>query len=337
MTTSRRHLVVGSGSIAKRHIANLKRLFPGSEIGCLSSSGRALSTAEVRADVIFGSMDEAVGSQPEFAIVASPAPFHLRDALPIARAGIPVLIEKPVSSSLAVFRELATELGAYRDKIAIGYNLRFMASAIKFRELIAAQRVGHVHSVQVEVGQYLPDWRPGRDYRRGVSARADLGGGALLELSHELDYLTWIFGQFETVYCIAERSETLGLDVEDNVSAVLGRSGGPTVSLRMDFLQRDPNRGCKVIGEQGTLVWNILTNTITFADGPGEPMVLFSDRDYDRNQMYLAELEAFSEVARGRARPLVGLDDGACVLYLIDALRNSSETGQAVRIAEFAT
>ena len=75
------------------------------------------------------------------------------------------------------------------------YNLRFLPSLQAYRERIQFGVIGKVLSVRCEIGQYLPSWRPGSDYRQAVSASRALGGGALLELSHEIDYLRWIFGE----------------------------------------------------------------------------------------------------------------------------------------------
>src|SRR5690606_29956228 len=106
--------------------------------------------------------------------------------------------EKPLSDSLESFARAGEVLLENSAKIEVAYNLRFMPSAIRLKELLTEQIVGRIHSVSIEVGQYLPDWRPATDYRKNVSACKKLGGGVLLELSHELDYLTWLFGEFDS-------------------------------------------------------------------------------------------------------------------------------------------
>ena len=191
-----------------------------------------------------------------------------------------------------------------------------------------------MRSVSVEVGQYLPDWRPSSDYRKNVSAQRELGGGVLLELSHELDYLGWLLGGFETAFCIARNTGALEIDVEDTVDALLVRSDRLVVNVHMDFLQRAPVRTCKVVGQQGTLVWDILNNGIILRTGRDQSRVLFEDPDYDRNNMYLDQLRHFSRVAQGLAAPVIGLDDGLQTLCLIEAMRKSVATGQAVKIGD---
>ena len=328
-------LVIGSGNIAKRHISNLQRIFASARVACVSASGRVLQVEDVGENVLrFASIQEALATKPDFAIVASPAPWHIEHALLLLEQGVPVLIEKPVADSLERlngFRDLLIERASVID---VAYNLRYMGSAVTFKTLIDEGRIGALRSVSVDVGQYLPDWRPASDYRKNVSARRELGGGVLLELSHELDYLGWLFGRFETVYCSARNTGSLEIDVEDTVDALLMRADGLVANVHMDFLQRAPVRTCKVVGQTGTLVWDILNNRISLYTTRDEQSVLFDDPLYDRNDMYLDQLRHFASVASGRAQPAVGIADALATLHLIEAMKRSASAGQAVPVGD---
>jgi predicted dehydrogenase len=153
----------------------------------------------------------------------------------------------------------------------------------------------------------------------------------LLELSHELDYLTWLFGRFDKVFCIASNSGQLEIDVEDRADILLSR-GDLTAQVHMDFLQRRASRSCKVIGSTGTLHWDLIANRITL-DSPSGEEVLFSDPMVDRNDMYIEQLRGFIEVAAGRAAPRIKLDDGLAVLNMIEAMRESAATGRQVPLS----
>jgi predicted dehydrogenase len=337
MSALQNYLVVGSGSIARRHIANIKTLFSQANVGCVSASGRLLSLEEVGADTVYQSIEQALGAKPLLAIVASPAPFHVEQAAALLRAGVPVLIEKPLSDSLESFAGAGEVLLANSAKIEVAYNLRFMPSAIRLKALLDEQILGRIHSVSIEVGQYLPDWRPATDYRKNVSARKRLGGGVLLELSHELDYLTWLFGAFDSAYCVASNSGVLEIDVEDSAHAILRRKDGLVANLHMDFLQRAPTRICKIIGESGTLTWNLLRNSISLNAGQDAEKIVFNDPDYNRNDMYLDELSRFIKVATGELKPEVDIYQALDTLRLIEALKYSSRARQVVNIGDFAS
>lgn len=330
MSILRKALVVGSGSIARRHLANLRRLLPDAEVGCVSASGRLLAVGETVASVQLPSLADAVEWAPDLAVVASPTPFHLEHACLLLDVGIPVLIEKPLSDCLDRVHDAAPLLARHRNRIEVAYNLRFLSSARRMKVLIEERYVGRILGLRLEAGQYLPDWRPQADYRRQVSANFSLGGGVLLELSHELDYLTWMFGRFDKVFCIAANSGQLEIDVEDHADILLSRNG-LTAQVHLDFLQRRVSRSCKVIGATGTLHWDLVANRIVL-DGPSGEEILFSDPRVDRNDMYLEQLRGFIDVAAGLAAPRVTLDDGLAVLDIIEAMRESAATGQQVRL-----
>lgn len=326
------YLVIGSGSIARRHMANIKKLYSHVSVGCVSASGRVLSLEETGADVIFSTIEEALLAKPYLAIVASPAPLHVKHAAQLLRNGVPVLIEKPLSDSIKTFAKERDLLMACKSKIDVAYNLRFMPAAMQLKALVEQGVIGRIHRVSIDVGQYLPDWRPRTDYRKNVSAQEKLGGGVLLELSHELDYLTWIFGCFDTAYCVASNSGLLDVDVEDSAYAILNRDDGLVAVLHMDFLQRVPTRTCKIVGGAGTILWDILNNRLSLCTAGEEEQIIFSDPGFDRNSMYLDELARFVKVASGDLEPAVSVIDGLKVMSLIEALKCSASSGQAVII-----
>jgi predicted dehydrogenase len=323
--------VVGSGSIARRHIANLRHLLPQADVACVSASGRVIAPGETAASLCLASFDEALAWKPELAVVASPAPMHLEHAAALLETGIAVLIEKPLSDALSRHERLAARLTPWRDRIEVAYNLRFLSSCRRMEALLGEQVVGRLHSIHIDLGQYLPDWRPGSDYRRNVSANRALGGGVLLELSHEFDYVTHLFGRFDRVFCVTGRSGLLAIDVEDRADILLTRADGLVAQLHMDFLQRKATRRCKVIGEHGNLLWDLVGNSITLETGAGHE-VLFSEPDVDRNAMYLELLSGFIDLAQGRAAPRIAYEDGLEVLAMVDAMRRSSETGLPVQL-----
>lgn len=328
-------LVIGSGSIARRHMGNIRKMYPDARIGCLSASGRIMNPVElVEGVVIYTSLDNALADRPTMAIVASPAPFHVEQAEALVGEGIPVLIEKPLSDSFQRFNATANLLLEEQGTAVVAYNLRFLPSAGVTKQIIESGKLGRIHSVSVDVGQYLPDWRPASDYRNNVSAQRSLGGGVLLELSHELDYIQWLFGAVQNVYCVSRTSGTLELDVEDQIDALLTSECGLVINLHMDFLQRAPVRCCKVIAEHGSLEWNLLKNSVTLHRNAGESTIFFEDADYDRNQMYVDELAHFVAVANGSSSPFVTVAQGLSILKLVDALKHSSATRSVVSLKE---
>ena len=260
-----RILIVGLGSIGKRHLRIVREQIPKADIRVLRH--RPCQEVPEFADGCYDSLLEACKFFPQAAIIANPATFHLEIAGELVKNGCHLLIEKPLSVSLAGVEQLANEMMLKKLVLQVGYNLRFLPSLVYFKSLIHENMIGRILSVHSVIGQYLPSWRPGTDYRDGVSAQRDLGGGVLLELSHELDYLLWIFGEVNLVSAWLGRQSMLEIDVEDTACLVmefLPDTNGRLLmaSVNMDFVRHDTTRLCTVIGENGSLQWNGISGEV---------------------------------------------------------------------------
>lgn len=325
-------LVVGSGSIAKRHITNLRNLFPHVSVICVGASGRMLDPAEVGASKTASDIATAIGQKPDFAVVASPAPYHLSHADELLAANIPVLIEKPLCTSVRECEDM--DLRRHTAGIGVAYNLRFMPAAQTVKKLLDDGVVGPISTAFAEVGQFLPDWRPGSDYRKGVSARSELGGGALLELSHELDYLNWFFGPFFRALGVIRSAGNLEIDVEDTVDVLLQKRGGQLVHVHLDFLQRHPSRHFKAVGATGTIKWDLIANKVVLFRSDGSTEQVYADPNYDRNQMYIDQMIAFIDFVKGAADFESSLDSSMEVMRLVESIRISSEQSAWTEVEE---
>lgn len=331
-----RLLIVGLGSIGTRHARLVRELIPDVRIIALRHrSGPNMSATGVEFSV--SSLDEALQFRPQAAVIANPASLHLDVALPLAQAGIHLLVEKPISSTTHGVSELIDVCRARGINLMTGYNLRFFPCLQRFRALLEENRVGRVLSVRAEIGQFLPSWRPGTDYRRTVSANAALGGGVLLELSHEIDYLRWLFGEVEWVSAIQRRQSGLEIDVEDTAHLVFGfahpTGEAPVIAaLSMDFIRHDTTRSCTVIGETGSLRWNALAGTVEIFEQDGNAWQTLFVHQHQRDESYLAEWRHFLKCVNDGGPPIVSGNDGLAVLRVIEAARRSSATGAVVAI-----
>lgn len=324
-----RVLVVGSGSMGQRHLRVARSLLPDADIRVLSR--RPLPDLPQGANGCLTKLEDAADFAPQIAAIANPAPFHIETAKFLLSLGANLLIEKPLADSPLGVKEMLGYAHECRRFVQVGYNLRFFPSLAMFRDHITAGTVGRVLCARAEVGSYLPDWRPATDYRNGVSAQRALGGGVLLELSHEIDYLRWIFGEISHVYADLGNQGSLEIDVEETVQMILSFVGnqegcGLTANLSMDFLRRDRVRQCFAIGERGTLCWNGLTGCVElFVEGADRWETLFAEPE-ELERSYIGEWEHLLDCIRQGATPLVSGDDGLTVLQVVEAARRSSES-----------
>jgi predicted dehydrogenase len=325
-------LIVGLGSIGRRHLANLRRLAPAADITVLRhASASDADTIPHGADRVVHDLSDALAADPGFAIIASAAPFHVPAAAVLAAAGVHMLIEKPLADSLDGVDDLLEACARERVVLMVGYHLRFDQSLLRVRREINDGAIGRVVGIRAEVGQYLPDWRPSSDYREGVSARRDLGGGVVLELSHELDYVRWLCGEIESVQAVTGQLGGLEIDVEDVAEILLRFEDGAIGNVHLDMLQRSSTRSCKVIGTDGVLSWNGLdgqASIFTAQDGQwSELCAPTSDR---RNDIYEAELAQFLRCVDSGADVPVDGATGRRVLEIALAVKEAAATGRLI-------
>ena len=288
-------LVVGSGGIAARHIKNIRKQLPDSEITlCRSSRGGAAiydKSAVAAANRVSYCIEDALRTKPRLALICCATSAHIDYALALARQGVHIFVEKPLSNSLDGLSELEEAVKKNKLAFLVGYNLRFSKSLVYFHNLIHDEKIGSVVSVRIEVGQYLPDWRSG-DYRDSTSAQRHLGGGVVLELSHELDYFSWIFGKPSSVYANLSKRSDLDIDVEDSADILVETKKGVTGLIHLNMVQRKKSRSCIVIGTKGFLTWDGMSQTVNGSTAKGDRM-FFSGGKCDIKQSYAEELRYF--------------------------------------------
>ena len=197
--------------------------------------------------------------------------------------------------------------------------------------MLINKKIGQILHVQVDCGSYLPEWRKGQDYRQSVSAKSDLGGGVLLELSHELDYIQLFFGEMKSVSAKIQNSGTLDINVEDSVDMIFASEQGYSVSVHLDFNSRNTRRECIARCSNGDLIWDVAANKVIWqpAGGLEEVGMYKNDPDY----IYREQLKHFFDCIENKKLPSVSLDDGAIVLNMIESAKKSHKIGKKVAIA----
>lgn len=331
---SSRVLIVGLGSIGQRHLRLARTLLPDADIRVMRH--QASDDVPQHANACITSLKEALDFAPGIAVIASPSVFHMQTAIPLAHAGVDLLIEKPLAASLENVEQLLRLSSANGTVVMTAYNMRFLFLLRRFRDLLGEGAIGDVNSVRCEIGQYLPSWRPEIDYRKSVSANRALGGGALLELSHEIDYLRWIFGEVEWVQATLSRQSSLEIDVEDTAHLTLGfaSKGGRSLigTLNMDFVRRDTTRICLAIGESGSLCWDAISGTLKIFEAGSNIWRELLKTPPQRDESYLGEWLHFLTCVARRAPPLVSAEDGLRVLEIVEAAKKSSASRTQVTL-----
>lgn len=323
-----RILIIGAGSIAQRHLQNLRQLVPEAQLTVLRQKEEPVPGAAR----VTTRLDAALATMPDIAVVACPTPWHLDYAKELATRGISFFLEKPPAMDPGGLAELEV-LCQRRDATAmVGYVLRFSHTLAAARERVQSGKIGRPYYLRAAIAQYLPDWRPDTDYRTGVTAKKTLGGGALLELSHELDYARWIMGEVASVQAWLGRVGDLEIDVEDAVEIILHFQSGAVGSIHLDLLQRDGLRECRINGRDGSLLWNYTEDTLACYDPANGTWQKESMGGEDRNEMYLAEMRQFLLSVKEKTPPPIPLADAMKTMRLIQAVREAATTRKEVRV-----
>ena len=323
-----RFAIVGSGSAGARALQVLRELRSEAEVLVVS---RHPATGEGFTPT--SSLEDVLAFGPDAVIVAGPATTRADVLRQIGTLDVPVFIEKPLAHTLGEALAVIELLRPVVDRSQLGYNLRFSESLIVFRDLVRGGRCGKVLRFNAETAQYLPDWRPEKNYRESVSAKANLGGGVLLELSHELDYLRWTFGEWDWVSAWTGRTSSLEIDVEDAALVTIGIEGDQAASqvvgqLSLDFVRRDKVRTVTAVCEGGTLRWDGIAGTVELyeASESGWKTVVI---DSGSQSTYRAQWDSFLSVVEKGGVPLISASDGVAVLRAVEAIRHSHEQNGA--------
>lgn len=325
-------LIAGYGSIGKRHFNNLRALGM-KDFVFLRSNHSTLDVSELADYPVEHSIEAALAHKPDAVVVANPTALHLEVAIPAAAQGCSILLEKPISHNLARVDELRQAAAAGGSRILVGFQWRFHPTLQTAAEILGSGQLGRLLSARAHWGEYLPDWHPYEDYRKGYSARADLGGGVVLTLCHPFDYLRWLLGEVNAVWATLAHTGELELAVEDQAELGLQFTNGGLGSVHLDYVQQPPSHTLQIVCSQGRLEWDAANGKLLQIEASGVQREFTPEAGFERNHLFIAQTRHFLEVAQGSAAPLCTLEDGVRALQIALAAHAAHESGQRVELA----
>jgi predicted dehydrogenase len=301
MTSVTRALVVGLGSIGTRHVEVLAAL--GCEVSVVSRRPAAAGTVPTFATIA----DAVREAAPDYVVLARETSRHASDVVELAAAGFRgrLLVEKPLTSD-----PVPLPLEGF-ERVAVAYNLRFHPVLEQLRQELLGARIV---TATAHAGQHLSTWRPGTDHRDSYSADPAAGGGVLRDLSHELDYLQWLFGGWRRVAAHGGSSGVLGVASDDAWGVLLELERCPLVSLQLDYLDRIGQRRVVVTTDESTFVADLVAGELR-RDG------VVAALPAERQLTYVRQHEALLGDGDDRACTAA---EGARVVELIAAIETAA-------------
>lgn len=294
-----RALVIGAGSIGVRHREILEQI------------GLKVETVSRRGSAEFVSVPEALASaHPDYVVVANETAAHQAGLAELDQSGFAgiVMVEKPVLHHTVP--AMSYGFGA----LVVGYNLRFHPIIQAIRELLGSDEI---LAVRAEVGQHLDSWRPGRDHRQSYSASRAAGGGVLRDLSHEIDYIRWLFGRTTCLTAQIQSTQTLGIETDDICAILMRCQNCPSVAVSLDYLRRPASRTLVVITTQHTFRADLIGQNLS-QDGAAVTLPPAGHRNSTYEAMHRAALAGSKQVCT--------FAEGLEVVSVIEAAERASQT-----------
>ncbi|MBI4138613.1 Gfo/Idh/MocA family oxidoreductase [Candidatus Uhrbacteria bacterium] len=328
-------LVLGYGSIAKRHVGNLLSLGY-RNISVSDPDDRAFANWSPVKRI--GPVTSACASEFRIAFICTPTNRHVKDALICARAGCDLFIEKPLSHTLLGVDALV-RLAKRKKLVAMtACNYRFHPGFRLLEKAVRTKKFGAPLTARVVLGHDLSASRKGVDYRKTYAARAKTGGGVILDSgSHVVDYLQALFGPVKRVSAHAGNVSRLKIDAEDYALASLRHTSGVASSIELDFFSVPKRHVVEIQCERGRMTWDFPNDRVMLEDGTTKQLRTIrlypnADADERRNDMFLRELRAFLKCVRSRTPGEGDLTSASSVVQTLEAMKRSAKKNTIVTL-----
>ena len=323
-------LIAGFGSIGRRHFRNLQELGV-EDILLYRTHQSTLPVEELKDYIVETDLQKALQHKPDAVIIANPTAKHLDVAMAAAEAGCHIFFEKPISHDLQRIEEFTKLVEEKRVQVFVGFQFRFHPGLRVVKKWLEEGAIGRPLAVRSHWGEYLPGWHPWEDYRKSYTSRTDLGGGVVLTLSHPLDYLRWLLGEVDKLWAFGGHLTDLEVEVDDMAEIGLKFCSGVIGSMQLNYIQRPAKHDLEIIGSQGSITWDNNDGAARRFDvEKNEWEIVPVPEGFERNTLFLDEMDHFLQVVKGEIKPLCDLNDGKKALKLALNVLKSAEGGELI-------
>jgi predicted dehydrogenase len=303
--------IVGMGSIGSRHARILKERL-GHDVFALRSNTKAEPNVDGIPEVY--KFDELKKAGVTTAFICGPTNTHIQMALEAAKLGLHLFIEKPLSDKLDGIDELEDICRAKNLSTYVGYGLRFHPVIMHLKEFMAGKEVYHVRAT---CSSYLHRWRPDQT-KPNYSSFKEQGGGVILDLSHEFDYVQYIFGPIAKITGMKGKRSSVTVDSEDFADALVTLQNGMPANVHIDFFSELNKRKIMADFKGGSIMADLLANEVVIRHGDREEIVRFTG---ERDDYLTAQSKYFFEHV-GQAGMMNNITEAKSLLVKILEFRN---------------
>jgi predicted dehydrogenase len=300
-------LIVGLGSIARKHVEALRFLNYNSAIYALRSGNN-----DVHEEGIINVFNlDNLDIKFDFAVISNPTNLHFKYIQLLAEKNIPLFIEKPAVHTLENNVELISFIESKNLLTYVACNLRFHPCILYLKDFIESAP-HRINEVNVYCGSYLPDWRPGKDFRKIYSANAYMGGGVHLDLFHEIDYTTWLFGFPNKSNSIRRNVSSLDIDAVDYANYSLEYDYF-TINIVLNYYRKKIKRTIEIVLDNQIINVDLVNNIVTDENN----QLLFKSSNFEMKNTYKNQMEYFINCIKQNEKPMNSLKESIDVLKIV--------------------
>lgn len=316
-------LICGFGSIGRRYLKLILEKWPRIKIGIFTSQQLISIKDSNKIDFFTNDLNESLRWKPNAVFICNPASLHIKYALFFLKMNIPVLIEKPLGTGKENINDLKTLKKLSKNCVAlVGYVLRHEEEFKYLNNFLNHNKFGNITYGNFKYSSWLPEWRKNINYTKSVSAKKNLGGGALLELSHEIDLAQSFLGKINLIDAKIENSGKLNIDVEDKVHLLGNTETCEEIIINLDFCSKETQRISYFKSENGTIKWDIYNKYIEIKISNHERKRINFNKD--PNIKFINQIKHFFYCIYKSNRPICTIEDGRMVLDFINKARSLS-------------
>ena len=300
-------LIVGLGSIARKHIEAIQFLNYNAKIYALRSTNNVVDQKGITNVFSLDNLEIIF----DFVIISNPTHLHFEYIQLLAEKNIPLFIEKPAIHSLDNCADLINIIDAKKLITYVACNLRFHPCILFIKEYIKIIPA-RINEVNVYCGSYLPEWRPGKDFRKIYSANENMGGGVHLDLFHELDYTTWIFGLPIKSSSIKRGVSSLSINAIDYANYCLEYNNF-TANIVLNYYRKKIKRTIEIVLDNQIINVDLVNNKVSDENDK----ILFQISNFEMLNTYIKQMDYFINCLKQKEKPMNSLKESIEVLKIV--------------------
>lgn len=327
-------LIIGCGSIGKRHIRNLIKIGIHKEniYAVDTRIDRQNEVSEFGVSNTYSEIPLEVLKDITCGIICSPTSMHIQHGQLLADNNVHLLIEKPICSNLNGIEKLLNTIKKNNLTAMTAYIFRFTEAVDKIKNILNDNLIGKILYFRGEFSEYLPDWHPYEDYRKFYMAEKKLGGGSILDQCHIMDLSHYLCGNFKSVMAYNSKISSLEINADDIAELIITLDNNIISSIHTDIFGRNHKKFLEIKGEKGNVIWDFYKKEVHLYQSEEKKTIIFEKLDEDFNESYLREINHFIECVKNSSKSISPIEDGIDTMKLILASEKSHSTNTRVEV-----